>query len=117
MRRGKPSSSTFRRLLTALVCAGALLFNLFALGHARGVVATQHVQTAIAAAEAGRPCPLTTMGQAVCNFSVFSTSALVGINALHPPSEHAQEIPLVLADEAVPSPRNDGTPFRPPRTV
>lgn len=117
MQRGTPSSLTFRRLFVALVCACAMLFNMFALGHARGVVATQHVQTAMAAAEAGRPCPLTTMSTTVCNFSVFSTSAVAASNALHPPSALAQEILLALADEAVPSPRNDGTPFRPPRAV
>lgn len=117
MRRGRTSSAAFRRLLTALVCAGALLFNLFALGHARGVVATQHVQTAMAAAEAGRPCPPTTMGTSVCTFSVFSTSALIEGNALHPPAAAAHPIRLALADEAIPLPRSDGTPFRPPRTA
>ncbi len=117
MNRGAASSLTFRRLATALVCVCALLFNMFALGHARGVVATKHVQTAMAAAEAGRPCPLTTMGTTVCAFSVFATSALAGVNALHPPSEQAQDIRSVHSNEAVPSPRSDGAPFRPPRTA
>lgn len=116
MRRSETSRAVFRRLLVALVCASALLFNMFALGHARGVVATKHVQTAMLAAEAGRPCPLTTMGASVCPFSVFATSNVLAENALHPPGR-AQAIFLAHSNEAVPSPRNDGTPFRPPRTV
>lgn len=117
MRRTTPSSATFRRVLVALLCAGALLFNLFALGHARGVVATKHIEVAMAAADAGRPCPLTTMGATVCSFSVFSTSALLEGNALHPPAAHAQEIRLTPANDPRRATRAGRAPFKPPRTA
>jgi hypothetical protein len=114
MRRGKNPSMFRWRALTALACAAALLFNVFALGHARGVVATKHVQTAMIAAATGQPCPPTTHGRTICPLSTFVPSSLAEGSVVQLPGEE-RIVHFAMVNDIPLSPRASDAPFRPPR--
>jgi hypothetical protein len=108
------SSVTFRRPLMALFCAAAMVFNLFALGHARGVIATKHVQTAMMAAATGQPCPATTHGRTICPFATFVPSPLGEGSVVRLAGEVRIEH-FATANDIVLASHTSDAPFRPPR--
>jgi hypothetical protein len=116
MRRSKTSSAKFGRSLVALVCAVSIAFNLAALGHARGVVATRYVQAAMVAAATEQPCPTTTHGRTICPFATFVPGSLAEGSVVRLPDEVRIEWFARANDIALSSYTSDA-PFRPPREI
>lgn len=116
MRRGALSLMFRWRALAALLCAATIVFNLGALGHARGVVATQHVQTAMMAAATGKPCPVNAHGRTICPFATFVPSSFTEANIVRLPGEARIEH-FALANDIPLASRISDAPFRPPRKI